>query len=185
MLGFALVGLLVALQLEALHRQNLEKARLLRDLEATQQEMKIMSQQAGVAQERQRLAYEIHDTFAQSFTSIIMQVEAAESRLPAPTEMVQHSLDQIRQTARENLTEARRLMWALQPEPSQRASLPATLSHLCHTWSEEQGVTATLIITGEGLLLRPEIEVILLRAAQEGLINVRKHDEVHSFTHCR
>jgi signal transduction histidine kinase len=181
-LSSAAVGLFIALEIEIIHRRNWEKGQLLSELEATRQELVIASQQAGAVQERQRLAYEIHDTLAQGFMSIIMHAEAAESTLPASAGNVQRYLDQIRRTARENLSEARRLMWALQPEALERASLPDVLSHLCRKWSEEQSVAVDMIITGSRQMLRPEIEVTLLRATQEGLANVSKHARASQVT---
>lgn len=175
LLSFAGMGLLLAWNLESLHEQNRKKDRLVAQLEATRNALAAASQQAGAAQERERLADDIHDTLAQGFSSILMHAEAAERALLSEAGRSRDHLDQIRQIARENLTQARRLLWALQPESSSRAPLPEILSHLCHTWSQEHGITVEPIITGKRRLLRPEIEVILLRAAQEGLVNVSKH----------
>ncbi len=66
-------------------------------------------------------------------------------------------------------------MWALQPEVFDHASLPAVLTDLAQRWSEESNVAAHVTITGTAHSLLPEIEVILLRAAQEALSNARKY----------
>lgn len=131
--------------------------------------------QAGITQERQRLAREIHDTLAQGFTSIVMNLESAEAALPAELTTPQRFLDQARRTARENLAEARRLLWALQPAALERATLGEVLTHLAARWEEESGVQALSTTTGTVHALRPEIEVTLLRAAQEALANAHKH----------
>jgi signal transduction histidine kinase len=133
------------------------------------------AQQAGVSQERQRLSHEIHDTLAQGFTSIVMNLEAAEGMLPSGLSSVQHYLDQARSIARESLTEARRLMWALRPESLERASLPEALARLAERWSEECGATASTTVSGTPHSLPPEVEVTLLRVAQEALTNCRKY----------
>ena len=135
------------------------------------------AQQAGVSSERQRLAHEIHDTLAQGFTSIVMNLEAAEGMLPSGLSSVQQYLDQARSIARESLAEARRLMWALRPESLERSSLPEALSRLAESFSEESGGTAaaSTTVTGTPQPLTPEIEVTLLRVAQEALANCRKH----------
>jgi signal transduction histidine kinase len=145
------------------------------ELEAARNELAEAERQAGAAQERQRLAHEIHDTLAQGFTSILMHVETASSILHEDGGAVQQHLDQVCRTARENLVESRRLMWALQPEGLDRASLPEVLAHFTQKWSEENVVKASTTITGSPRTLRPEIEVTVLRAAQEALANVRKH----------
>lgn len=133
------------------------------------------AQQAGVSQERQRLAHEIHDTLAQGFTSIVMHLEAAEGVLPSGSSPVQQYLEQARSIARDSLAEARRLMWALRPESLERSSLPEALADLAERWSEEGGATATTTVTGTPHSLTPEIEVTLLRVAQEALTNCRKY----------
>jgi signal transduction histidine kinase len=128
-----------------------------------------------VSRERQRLAGEIHDTLAQSFTSIVMKLEAAEETLPPDLAPTQRYLDQARRIARESLAEARRLMWALRPESLERSSLPEALARLAERWSEECGAEASTTVTGTPHALTPEIEVTLLRVAQEALNNCRKH----------
>ncbi|MDQ2715685.1 MAG: sensor histidine kinase [Chloroflexota bacterium] len=181
-LSLVLVGFPIALHLESMSRQNQEKDRLVHELESTRHELALAARQAGVMQERQRLAHEIHDTLAQGFTSIILHVEAAESTLSHDGTMLQQHLEDIRQTARENLVEARRLMWALQPEALGRAPLPDVLMQLCKRWSEENGIAAHMGVTGTIRLLRPEIEVTFLRIAQEGLMNARKHAQASQVT---
>ena len=134
------------------------------------------ARRAGLIGERQRLAHEIHDTLAQGFTSIVMNLEAAEAILPTDHSPHAHRhLDQARLTARESLAEARRLVWALRPKLLEEAPLPEALSRLAERWSEASGVAASVSITGTPSPLAPEVEVTLLRVAQEALANVRKH----------
>ena len=134
---------------------------------------------AGMLGERQRLAREIHDTLAQGFTSIVMNLEAAEGALPegVPSEETRTKwhLDQARLTARESLTEARRLVWALQPESLENASLPEALTQLAARWSDASGVEASAATSGTPRPLSSEAEATLLRIAQEALANVQKH----------
>jgi signal transduction histidine kinase len=125
--------------------------------------------------ERHRMAREIHDTLAQGFTSIVMNLEAAEGAMPQGFMRAQHHLNQARITARESLTEARRLVWALRPDLLEEASLPDALGELAQRWSQESGITAAFATTGTPCPLLPEIEATLFRVAQEALSNVRKH----------
>jgi signal transduction histidine kinase len=134
------------------------------------------ARRAGLIGERRRLAHEIHDTLAQGFTSIVMNLEAAEAILPAEySPQVHWHLDQARLTARESLTEARQLVWALRPKLLEEAPLPEALARLAERWSEASGVAAVTTVTGTPRPLAPEVEVTLLRVAQEALANVRKH----------
>ena len=132
-------------------------------------------QRTGVSQERERLAHEIHDTLAQGFTSIVMKLEAAEETLSHNPAAVQRYIDQARRTARESLAEARHLMWALRPDSLEDASLAAALKRLTDRYSEETRATADTTVVGTPRPLSPEIEVTLLRIAQEALSNCRKY----------
>ena len=156
--------------LEMLLRET--KAR--EELEHTRRELEQTSRQAGVLEERQRLTREIHDTLAQGFASIVVQLEAAEAASQNETTGLRH-LEQARASARDGLSEARRMMWALRPEILEDNSIPEALGRFLQRWQEESGVQAQFTLTGEPSLLHPEAEVGLLRVVQEALSNVRKH----------
>jgi signal transduction histidine kinase len=134
------------------------------------------ARRAGLLGERRRIAGEIHDTLAQDFTSIVTNLEAAESALTSsdPARTFSH-LDRARAIAREGLTEARRLVRALKPRLLEDAALPDALARLAQDWSESSGVSATCATTGTVRPLAPEVESVLFRAAQEALTNVAKH----------
>jgi signal transduction histidine kinase len=75
-------GIMMTLFIEAIIQQSQDRHQLIRELEATRQELASAERQAGVTEERQRLARELHDTLAEGFTSIVMHLEAAEGALP-------------------------------------------------------------------------------------------------------
>ena len=132
---------------------------------------------AGMLQERQRLAHEIHDTLAQGFTSIVTQLEAADQALEHdPAAAVQH-LRRARWTARDSLAEARRTVEALRPEPLERASLAEALRRVAARWAAAHGSTAqvNVVVDGEPSGNADEIDAALVRVAQEALTNVAKH----------
>ncbi len=134
------------------------------------------AREAGVVEERQRLAGEIHDTLAQGLTGIITQLEAAEHTRSRPGEWSRH-LDQARALARSSLSEARRSVRALRPEQLEEASLPAALATLTSTWEQHSEVSAEIHVTGNHLRADPDIEAALFRVTQEALANVAKHAE--------
>ena len=129
------------------------------------------AREAGVLDERQRMAGEIHDTLAQGLTGIVTQLEAAGAR---PADWHRH-VETATQLARDSLTEARRSVQALRPRSLERAPLPEALAEVVERWSGVTGVPAELTTTGTARPLLPEIEVALLRTAQEALANVGKH----------
>ena len=132
----------------------------------------------SVLKERQRLSHEIHDTLAQGFTSIMMSLSTAQLAHPemfSGSAPAQRHLELARRIARESLAETRRLVWALRPEALDRHPLSQALRGLAEEWSETTGVEARFSVTGDSRRLLPEIEVALLRIAQEALANAHKH----------
>jgi len=132
------------------------------------------AREAGVLDERQRMAREIHDTLAQGFAGIIAQLEAAEQARDRPEQWRGH-VDQARTLARESLSEARRSVQALRPGPLEGSRLPEAIATMARRWAETARVALHFETTGEPRPLLAELEVALFRAAQEALTNVAKH----------
>jgi signal transduction histidine kinase len=132
------------------------------------------AREAGMLDERQRMAREIHDTLAQGLTGIITQLQAAERHGQSQDERRRH-IDLATQLARDSLTEARRSVQAMQPEPLESARLPEALADVASKWTRIHGVPATVTTTGQPRRIRPDAEITLLRAAQEALVNVARH----------
>ena len=169
-------------------QQNSERGRMIDDLgeanrrlEATMAEnadlhAELVSQarEAGIVDERQRLAGEIHDTLAQGLAGIVAQLEAAEQARHHPGEWTRH-LVQAKSLARSRRTEARRSVRALRPEQLEDASLSAAISCLTRTWSEQSLVRTEVDTTGSPLRAGVATEAAVFRVAQEALSNVAKH----------
>jgi signal transduction histidine kinase len=132
------------------------------------------AREAGVLDERQRMAREMHDTLAQGLTGIITQLEAAQRAAGRPEQWRRH-LEQAQGLARESLTEARRSVQALRPEPLEEASLPEALGAMASRWSGTADVDLSFATTGEPRPLLAEVEMTLFRVAQEALANVARH----------
>jgi signal transduction histidine kinase len=178
LVSFLLSGffaILLGLFIESIMRQTSEKQKMIEELETARDELARAERQAGVLEERQRLAGEIHDTLAQGFTSVVLHLEAAEQALERDPASARQHIDQARSTARDNLSEARRFVWALRPDMVQRETFDLALQRVAQRWSEESNLPARVEISGESRPLTPPIEATLLRAAQEGLANVYKH----------
>lgn len=132
------------------------------------------AREAGVLDERQRMAEEIHDTIAQGLTGIVTQLEAAEQAHDRPEAWQRHVRNAIG-LARSSLTEARRSVEGSRPGHLEAARLPDALAEVARQWSELNGVPVEVTTTGVVQPLHPEVEVALLRTAQEALANVGKH----------
>ncbi|WP_240643832.1 sensor histidine kinase [Antribacter gilvus] len=152
-----------------------EHARLWGELRAAQAELARSNHEAGALAERERLAREIHDTLAQGFTSVVMQAQAAAAALDRGDDgAARERLRIVEETGRDNLAEARALVAAFAPVPLQDASLPQALARLGSRFGAETGVRVDVHADGVPPLSAPT-EVVLLRAAQEALANVRRH----------
>ena len=132
------------------------------------------AREAGVLEERQRMAAEIHDTIAQGLTGVITQLEAARHAHDRPEARDRH-LENAERLARDSLGEARRSVEGALPAPLEAATLPEALREVAREWSERTSVPSDVTVTGDAVTLDPEIEVTLLRTAQEALANVAKH----------
>ncbi|MEU4410248.1 sensor histidine kinase [Streptosporangium sp. NPDC023963] len=132
------------------------------------------AREAGVLDERRRMAREIHDTLAQGLTGIIAQLQAAEQmhEVPAPW---RRPFSAVKTLARESLAEARRSVDALRPEPLETARLSDALADVADRWSRLHGLAVQVTTTGTVRPMTPEAEFALLRTAQEALANVAKH----------
>ncbi|MGM1017209.1 MAG: sensor histidine kinase [Actinomycetota bacterium] len=144
-----------------------ERQRLLRELTAAQAGLDAASREAGAAAERTRLAREVHDTIAQSLTSIVMLAER--SRRDGSTD----ALALIEDAAREALTEARALVVVESSVGNASGSLAESLGRLGARFTRETGMIVE-VNASEASVPR-DLQVVLLRCAQEGLANVRKH----------
>jgi signal transduction histidine kinase len=138
------------------------------------EQLLIQAREAGILDERQRMAREIHDTLAQGLTGIITQLQAAEQARDDPAGWRRH-FEAATRLARESLSEARRSVDALRPEPLETGRLPAALADVADRWSALHGVTVQVTTTGTARPVPAEAEVVLLRTAQEGLANVARH----------
>jgi signal transduction histidine kinase len=172
----------------AAHEQSLQRAQMIDQLAAANTKLanalsenaglhaQLLTQarEAGVLDERQRMAGEIHDVLAQGLTGIVTQLEAADAAADRPSDWRRH-LDAAKRLARDSLTEARRSVQALRPQNLTEAALPEAIGEVVEGWAQLHGVNAELITTGTPRPLLPEIETTLLRTAQEALANVARH----------
>jgi signal transduction histidine kinase len=155
--------------------QSRERAQLIERLEAAQAELAEVSRQAGTLAERQRLAGEIHDTIAQGLTSIVMLLQAADTEIGSDPAEARRHVGLATQTAREGLAEARAMVASLAPAHLDAGPLPEALGRLTDRIGAELGIGARFEVCGPARPLLANAEVVLLRAAQEALANVRKH----------
>lgn len=162
---------------QSLHHESEQRRLLIAELERTRADLAAAERQAGVLAERERLAREIHDTLAQGLSSIQLLLRAAgrEQAGAGVDGRTADLIEQARQTAQDNLVEARRFVEALTPAGLQRSSLEAALHRLCDTTSRLSGIDTTFRQEGTAVRLETPMEVALLRIAQAALSNTVQH----------
>lgn len=160
-----------------------ERKRMVAQLEETIEEneglhtqLLMQAREAGILDERQRIAREIHDTIAQGLAGIVTQLQAAErAEDVGAAGVARRHLANATTLARDSLAEARRSVRAIGPAELEGARLPEAIAAVAAEWGGVHGITADFLVTGDALPLLPEVEVTLLRVAQEALANVGKH----------
>jgi signal transduction histidine kinase len=181
-----LVGVFTMLGAKS-EEQNLARKGMIADLAQANQRLEEMiaentglqaqlltqAREAGAGDERQRMAREIHDTLAQGLTGIVTQLEAAQQTTHDAER--ERRISNAKRLARDSLAEARRSVQALRPQALENSKLPDALAGEVARWSATSGVAGEVSTTGEARVLHPEVEVTLLRVAQEALANVAKH----------
>jgi signal transduction histidine kinase len=141
------------------------------------------SREAAVIAERNRLARDIHDTLAQGFTGIIMQLEAAKGAMTqASSDEVFERISRAGELARSSLGEARRSVRALRPRLLRDGKLSLAMEDLLKRMADCTGLNAEFKTKGDERLIPTEYEEDLLRIAQESLTNTIKHAKARNFS---
>jgi signal transduction histidine kinase len=163
--GFALRGqrvqsTLLAHRAERLEREREQKARL------------------AVAEERVRIARELHDIVAHAISVIVVQAQAGQRVLEGEQASAREALGSIETTGRQALVEMRRLLGILRKEDQELALAPRPSLAYLDVLAErvrEAGLPVDLHVEGEAKPLPPGVDLSAYRIVQEALTNVLKH----------
>lgn len=166
-------------------RRRDERNRTLRELSLQLERERDQRVRLAAAEERTRIARELHDVIAHGVGVMVVQAEAAEEILTTNPERAERALEQIQTSGRQALTELRHLLGVLRrdtddqpinPQPS-IANLPTLVDQVTET-----GLEVKLTIQGEERPLSAGVELSVYRIVQEALTNVRKHAQATSAT---
>jgi signal transduction histidine kinase len=133
------------------------------------------AEQAATLKERTRIAREMHDTLAQAFTGVIVQLEAARRAVDDDPAAAGSHMLRAGALARDGLAEARRAVQALGPRALEDGDLVAALGQVVHQLHDTDGPTITYTVVGAVLRLPAEDEGHVFRIAQEALTNAVRH----------
>lgn len=148
-------------------------ARAQRETESLQNELAVAQRRSGAIEERTRLSRDIHDTIAQSLSSIRLLAHS-ESEQPRGGDEGQ-ILRRIAALAGDGLGDVRRIVAALAPSELDSKALAAALDRLLESVATEPGLRTELHVDESLPQLSTAAEVALLRTAQSALANVRQH----------
>jgi signal transduction histidine kinase len=140
------------------------------------------SREAAVIEERNRMARDIHDTLAQGFTGVIVQLEAAKgavARLDFAD--IETRIERASELAKSSLREARRSVLALRLRSLQDGTLPTALNDLLRRMTDGTPLHAELRVSGRERAIPMDWEENLLRIAQEALTNTIKYAHALTF----
>lgn len=161
-------------------RDGRERRRLIASLVATQEEMAAvqdelarMQRESGASAERTRVSRDLHDTVAQSLSSVGMLSRAALAA-DDPQQRTR-ALEQIGALAAEGLADARRIVNDLMPAELESTALADALARMLDRLADETGIATTLHADDDLPPLGIDAEIALLRTAQSALANVRTH----------
>jgi PAS domain S-box-containing protein len=133
------------------------------------------ARRSTILEERSRMARDVHDTIAQGFTGIVLNLEAAEQASADLPEEVRHRITRARDVARQNLEEVRRSVLMLSVSPSARGDLADAIRNSLDSVRSNTGVRVGFSVRGTPLHLDTRFEETLLRIAQQSLDNALQH----------
>jgi len=132
------------------------------------------AEQAAAAQERNRLARDLHDAVSQTLFSASLIADVLPKLWERNPEAGKQKLDELRMLTRGALSEMRTLLFELRPTSLRDMDLEDLLRHLTNAFTGRTRVQAELVV--EGLVdPSPEIKEVYYRVAQEALNNITKH----------
>jgi signal transduction histidine kinase len=175
-LVFGIVFAAVSYRLETIrqkmHLLELEN-RYLSELAAKDHLLQEAARNLAVAEERNRMARELHDSISQGMHGIVFSLHSLKRRLdgdPNSEEILGH----LEATTQSTLQELKRLIMELTPSPLENSSLAEALKLHCELFAQRLQMELNLDIKYEGGL-SPEQEEAAYRITQEALSNIQQH----------
>ena len=159
-------------------RERVEHAEVAEARAASAEREQAAAARIAVAEERTRIARELHDIVAHAVSVMVLQVGAVRHKLPDERERDREALAGVERTGRAALGEMRRLLGAMRQEADDVELGPqpglASIDSLLEA-SRLAGLTVELQVQGDPVTLPPPLDLSAYRIVQEGLTNTLKH----------
>ena len=174
-----MIFVLVFILLENRSAQSTHRAEsLLKDLQAANTALKAAHQkekELAIAEERMRLARDIHDGLGHHLTVLSIQLQAAEKLVERNPQAAAEALQVSRSEAQAALEEIRRSVGVMRQSPAESQPLVDMIAGLVHDFDEHTGLQSDFEHSGTPIELSPFAEQTLFRTVQESLTNIQKH----------
>src|SRR6266480_7234620 len=157
-----------------LERRNQELNRIATDLQTLHHELTEAQMGQMLAEERSRIAQELHDRVQQTLFTIGLKADWIMQNLP-PQIPLNHPLNSIEQLASLGTAQVRDAIFALSSTEAQEGGLVSMLYTLIQNLRETSSIEADLVVAEWGVPLTSHIESTLFTIAQEALSNARRH----------
>lgn len=171
---FGAFGLALA-RAETAHRRSEALLAELRAAHRRLQEYAAQVEELAVAEERNRLAREMHDTLGHALTMAVVQLEAAQRYLASDPARSDRIIGTVREELRGALSDLRRTVAALRMPLEAELPLNQSLARLAQRFEEASQLPVHLALAAEPPGLTVEHRLAFYRAAQEALTNIQKH----------
>ncbi len=175
--GFVFFWAFAQMTLRA-HKARDESQRLLQELQQAHQALRAYARKAealAIAEERNRMAREMHDTLGHRLTVAAVQLEAAERLIPSQPQRAAEMMKVVGGQIRAALAELRQTVAALRQSALDDLPLEQALPRLVDDFQQATGLQVILEMPASLPPLTPQQRLALFRAAQEGLTNAHKH----------
>jgi signal transduction histidine kinase len=177
-----LIGLTFTITLSQVLRLYIEQGEkmtlLLNQLQRANAELvaaRAKEKELAIAEERVRMARDLHDGLGHHLTALSIQLQAAEKMVRANPEMTAEAVHNARGEVQAALKEVRQSVAALRESPVDIQNLAQAIGELVAETGQRSGLQSSFVQEGEPTHLSPAAAMTLFRAAQEGLTNVQKH----------
>lgn len=175
--GYAFFGVFAEAlaRAEEAHRQTQS---LLAELQEAHRQLRAYAsrvEELAVAEERNRMAREMHDTLGHRLTVAAVQLEGAERLVSQEPGRAAQMVHTARDEVRKALAELRETVAALRAPLEAGMPLPEALRRLADHFREATGLEVHLVLPPEPFALPSAHHLTLYRAAQEALTNVQRH----------
>ncbi len=129
----------------------------------------------AIAEERVRLARDIHDGLGHHLTVLSIQLQAADKLVERDPQAAAQAIQVCRAEAQAALEEVRHSVSILRKSPAENQPLPETLASLVKIFSQHTGLHTSFEVAGTAVELPSFFQETIFRAVQEGLTNTHKH----------